>query len=179
MTQNILKPGNHTPTHLLRSSATYMLTASIYKSEHLIDTDLRKAEWRDAFYKAAELYQWKIIAWVVLSSHYHALLRSPANPGKSIDKFVSSYHKLTARNWNKADGKIGRAVWWNYFDTCIKDRRDFFAKLNYIHWNPVRHGIVSRPEDYLYSSYNSFMEDRQPKRQDILASEESHDIPEF
>jgi|SoiMethySBSTD1v2_1073268.scaffolds.fasta_scaffold1037405_2 REP-associated tyrosine transposase len=178
MPDNILKPGNHTPIHLFRTNATYMCTASLYGDEHLMKTDLRKAEWRDSFHKAAEIYQWKIIAWVVLSNHYHALLRSPGDPGKSIDKFVASYHKFTAAKWNKEDDQIGRPVWWNYFDSCIKDKREFFAKLNYIHWNPVKHGLVKRPEDYGYSSYRDFMHRKLSKVNSALDAAEVHDVPE-
>ena len=179
MPDNILKPGNHTPIHLFRTNATYMCTASLYGDEHLMKTDLRKAEWRDSFHKAAEIYQWKIIAWVVLSNHYHALLRSPGDPGKSIDKFVASYHKFTAAKWNKEDDQIGRPVWWNYFDSCIKDKPEFFAKLNYIHWNPVKHGLVKRPEDYGYSSYRDLMRRKLSKVNSALDVGEVHDVPEF
>jgi putative transposase len=179
MADNLFKPGHHTPTHLFRTSATYMLTASIYGNKHILKADLRKAEWCDSFHKAAEIYQWKIIAWVVLSNHYHALLRSSADPGKSIDKFVASYHKFTATKWNKEDGQIGRPVWWNYFDTCIKDKREFFTKLNYIHWNPVKHGLVKRPEDYPYSSYHDFTKHKSAKANQRLEVGEVLDVPEF
>ncbi len=179
MTPNILKTGNHTPNHLFRANATYMLTAPIYGDDHLMKTDLRKVEWHDSFHKAVEIYQWRIIAWVVLSNHYHALLRSPGDSAKSIDMFVASYHKFTATKWNKEDIKFGRPVWWNYFDTCIKDRREFFAKLNYIHWNPVKHGLVKRPEDYAYSSYRDFLKQKLSKVNRTLAVVEVHDVPEF
>jgi putative transposase len=179
MQDNVLKTGNHVPTHLLRANATYMLTASIYGNEYLMKTDLRKTEWRDSFHKAAELYQWRILAWVVLSNHYHALLRSPSDPKKSIDKFVASYHKFTATRWNKEDNQIGRAVWWNYYDSCIKDKREFFAKLNYIHWNPVKHGLVKHAEDYRFSSYRDFTQPKSAKVDYSLESEEARDVPEF
>ena len=179
MPDSIFKIGNHTPVHLFRANATYMLTASIYDTEHLMKSDARKAVWRDSFYKAAEIYQWIIIAWVVLSNHYHAILRSSVDPKKSIDKFVGSYHKFTARKWNDEDGQTGRPVWWNYFDTCIRDRGEFFARLNYVHWNPVKHGLVKRPEDYLFSSYRDFMKRKWAKGNQALEIEEIKDVPEF
>ena len=179
MTDDIFEIGNHTPADLFRTNATYMLTASTYGSEHIMKAELRKAAWRDSFHRAGEIYQWKIIAWVVLSNHYHALLISPADPAKSIDKFVASYHKFTATKWNKEDDQIGRRVWWNYFDTCIKDRREFFAKLNYIHWNPVRHRLVKRPEDYAYSSYRDFRKQQSSRAYPCLETGGAYDVPEF
>ncbi len=156
-----------------------MVTASIYDSEHIMKTDVRKESWRESFHKATQIYQWKIIAWVVLSNHYHAILWSPADAEKSLDKFVSSYHKFTARKWNNEDHQTGRPVWWNYFDTCIGDRREFFAKLNYVHWNPVKHGLVKHPEDYVFSSYRDFMKRKWAKVNQILENEDVNDVPEF
>ena len=179
MTNGIFKTGNHTPVHLFRTNAMYMLTASIYGNEHLMKTGVRKAEWRDSFYKAAEIYQWIIIAWVVLSNHYHAILRSPADTEKSIDKFVASYHKFTVRKWNHEDGQSGRPVWWNYYDTCNRDRREFFTKLNYVHWNPVKHGLVRRPEEYAFSSYQDFINRKLGKVNQALENGEVNDVPEF
>jgi putative transposase len=156
-----------------------MVTASIYESEHIMKSDARKESWRHSFHTAAEIYQWKIIAWVVLSNHYHAILRSPTDAEKSIDKFVGSYHKFTARKWNAEDGQTGRPVWWNYFDTCIRDQGEFFAKLNYIHWNPVKHGLVKRPENYAFSSYQDFLKRKWAKVNKILEHEDLTDVPEF
>ena len=137
---------------------------------------VRLCGWRKI---GARQLQWKIIAWVILSNHYHALLRSPSDAEKSIDKFVGSNHKFTARKWNAEDSQTGRSIWWNYFDTCIRDRHEFFAKLNYIHWNPVKHGLVKRPEDYAFSSYGNFMKHKSAKVNEILEDEEVGDVPEF
>jgi hypothetical protein len=41
-----------------------MLTASTYQKENIIHAPERKAEWYDAFFKASEIYHWKVIAWL-------------------------------------------------------------------------------------------------------------------
>lgn len=38
----------------------------------------------------------------------------------------------------------------------IRDERDYLNHLHYIHYNPVKHGLVNRPEDYPYTSYNEY-----------------------
>ena len=72
----IFKTAPYKPPHLFVADTLYMLTASIYKKADLMKV-LRKVEWRDAFHKAAKIYQWQIVAWVVLHNHYHAMFRSP------------------------------------------------------------------------------------------------------
>jgi putative transposase len=71
---------------------------------------------------------------------------------------MASYHKFTARRWNAEDQQPGRQVWWNYWDTCLLSEAAYLARWNYVHWNPVRHGLVTRPEDYDFSSYREYYE---------------------
>jgi putative transposase len=159
MPDSIFKPGLHNPPHLFVANAFYMLTGSIYQSENLIQSAKRKEEWRDTFYASAKIYKWQVSAWVVLNNHYHAIVKSPNNP-TTLSKFAGSYHKFTARKWNDEDGRNSRKVWWNYWDTCIRSERDYINRLKYVFWNPVKHGLVERPEDYPFSNYKEFMENQ-------------------
>jgi len=40
----------------------------------------------------------------------------------------------------------------------IRDDRDYIRHVDYIHWNPVKHGWVERVSDWKYSSFRSFVE---------------------
>lgn len=48
-------------------------------------------------------------------------------------------------------------MWWNYWDTCITSERSYYTRLNYIHFNPVKHGIVTQTEDYPFSSHTGYL----------------------
>jgi putative transposase len=153
-----------------------MLTASIYESAPLMESPRHKAEWRDAFYEAAKIFQWEIIAWVVLDNHYHAIVQSPES-ANNLSKFINSYHKFTARKWNDENGLNGRQVWWNYWDTCIRSERDYYNRLRYVFWNPVKHGLVEKPEDYNFSNYGEYL--GQWQNFDSIITSEVNDVPEF
>ena len=109
MSDAIFKTAPHNPPHWFVPGALYMLTATIHKGADLINSPKRKTEWRDAFHEAAKIYGWQIIAWVVLHHHYHAIVRS-AEHECNLFKFINSYHKYTARQWNDEDGLSGRKV---------------------------------------------------------------------
>ena len=156
----VFKTGNNTPPHLFVPDWFYMLTGSIYKLQPLMQSSNRKREWADALFTASELYQWKIIAWVVLDNHYHTILKSPTSSPNDLPKFVASYHKFTAHLWNAQDNLSGRKVWWNYWDTCIRSQDDYQNRLRYIFWNPVRHGLVQDPAEYPFCNYGDFMEEQ-------------------
>ena len=49
-------------------------------------------------------------------------------------------------------------VWMSRFDDeAIRNQQMFWAKLTYIHNNPVEAGLVERPEDYKYSSARNYI----------------------
>ena len=172
----IFKEALNNPPHLFVEDALYMITASTYEQKPYLQSAKRKHDWFKAFEKASEIYSWKIIAWVVLNNHYHAILRSPKNK-LNMDKFIGSYHKYTARRWNSEDHLLGRKVWWNYWDTCIRSEKDYLAKLNYIFFNPVKHGLVDKAEDYPFSNYKEFL--LLENWAGLVSDGEINDIPEY
>lgn len=157
----IFKIAPYNPPHLFVADTLYMLTASIYKKADLIKSSQRKLEWQ-------------IVAWVVLHNHYHAIVHSPEHAG-NLSKFINSYHKFTARKWNAKDGLPGRQVWWNYWDTCIRSEHDYYNRFRYIFWNPVKHGLVEKPEDYHFSNYGEYLNEGM----DFTDISEVNDVPEF
>ena len=158
MTYDAYKTAWHTPAHLFRANAVYMLTGASYQKRPMIHGERRKQQWREAFQTAADLYHWAVLAWVVLDNHYHVIVQAPETSAESLPSFVSSYHKFTARKWNGADAQKGRRVWWNYWDTCLRSEADYLARWNYVHWNPVKHGLVAEASDYAFSSYRDYFQ---------------------
>ena len=177
MNTYIFKRAPHNPLHLFLPNTLYMLTASIYQSEHLIQSPNRKTQWIKSFVRSAEIYNWQIVAWVVLHNHYHAIVQSPAK-AETLTKFTASYHKYTARHWNEEEKLNGRKVWWNYWDTCIRSERDYYNRLRYIFLNPIKHGLVENPEDYPFSNYKEFLLKWQVDF-NFTDMDEVNDVPEF
>ncbi|MFD2740446.1 transposase [Sulfitobacter aestuarii] len=98
-------------------------------------------------------------AMVVLPDHLHAVWTLP--PGDA--DFSIRWKKLKAIfsrhcpiheevSGNKAR-KGERSIWQRRFwEHCIRDEGDFAAQVHYCHWNPVKHGLVKRAEDWPYST---------------------------
>jgi len=52
----------------------------------------------------------------------------------------------------------GQSVWQRRFwEHLVDDERDFAAHLDYIHYNPVRHGLVAAPRDWPYSTFQKWV----------------------
>ena len=177
MNTDIFKRAPHNPPHLFLPNTFYMLTASTFQQEPLLLSPQRKTEWLESFLSAANIYKWQIAAWVILNNHYHGILRSPEKAG-TLSKFVGSYHKHTARKWNIEDEMTGRKVWWNYWDTCLASENDFYNRLRYVFWNPVKHGLCDSPEKYKFSNYKEFLSNWQVGF-NFTDTDEVSDVPEF
>jgi putative transposase len=158
MNEPIFKPAHNSPPHLFVADWFYMLTGSTYKKQPFIQSDKRKTEFINSLHTASDIYHWIIIALVELDNHCHLILKSPQNNPGNLPKFVASYHKFTARQWNAPENLSGRMVWRNYWDTCIRSQQDYQNRLRYIFWNPVKHELVRSPMEYQHCNYKDFME---------------------
>ncbi len=155
--EEIFKVYPHNPPHLFRSNAVYMVTGAILHKHHLLMDDSRKNLFCQTLFERAELHGWQPEAWAVLGNHYHFVAQAPER-ASTLALLIKQIHSITARSLNQLDGTPGRQVWYNYWDSCITYETSYFARLHYVHLNPVKHGIVDKAENYPFCSYRWFLE---------------------
>lgn len=109
------------------------------------------------------LYKFTIIAGIVLPDHFHILIK----PEKISDlpKIIFSIKYRFSRNIGgvgtppyglKRKGE--RKIWQSrYYDHIIRNENDLYRHLDYIHYNPIKHGFVTKAIDYPYSSFEKFV----------------------
>ncbi len=74
--------------------------------------------------------------------------------GKDVSKFLNSFKGFTGKKIIDIL-KLSEKHFWqeSSFDHVIRNEEDFKNHYDYIHYNPVKHGIAIRPEDYKFSSF--------------------------
>ena len=99
-------------------------------------------------------------AWVVLPDHMHCLWTLLENdsdfPGKwrEIKKTFSKSLAIIERRPPVMIRRGERGIWQRrYWEHTIRDDRDYAAHMDYIHFNPVKHGLTARPGDWPHSSF--------------------------
>ena len=106
-------------------------------------------------------------AWVILPEHLHAIWTLPENDSdfsvrwKNIKaNFSRQYHGPVAGNTSQSMLKKGEKGIWQrrFWEHTIRDEVDYERHCDYIHYNPVKHGLVSTPSDWKYSSFTEFVE---------------------
>jgi putative transposase len=96
-----------------------------------------------------------IHAWCVLPNHYHLLVTTPDL--RSSVWALGKLHGRSSFQWNREEDSRGRKVWHGAADRFMRGERHFWATMNYIHHNPVRHGYVKHWLDWPYSSAREFL----------------------
>ncbi len=146
---------HHAPCHQIQERGAYLVTAGTYQKQHLLCATQRLDLVRDTLFDCAEEFHWELQAWAILSNHYHFVASSPEDPS-TLSRMISKLHTLTARDINRWDGHPGRKVWFQYYDTHITNAGSYYARLKYVHQNPVHHGIVVRAENWPWCSAGWF-----------------------
>ena len=96
----------------------------------------------------AQKFGWRLEAWAVFSNHYHFVGHSPDEGAESLAQMLGFLHEKTAKWINRLDEKAGRKVWHNFWETRLTYKKSYLARLNYVHQNPVRHGLVPVANQY-------------------------------
>jgi putative transposase len=144
----------HSPPHIDGPERSFLITAACYEHQQLMLEDSRRLELLDELRQVIKEPISSIEAWVVLPNHYH-LLVDTANLGE-LGKALGLVHGRTSRRWNLEDDRPGRKCWYRFSDRAIRSDSHYFACLNYIHANPVKHGHVKSGLDWVTSSVHQF-----------------------
>lgn len=95
----------------------------------------------------APKYDWHLEAWAMFSNHYHFVGYTLSSPSR-LNEFLAEFHASTARDLNRLDGEPARRVWHNYWDKQLTYEKSYLARLNYVHQNAVKHGLVRIANKY-------------------------------
>lgn len=154
-------------TRVYSPGATWFFTLVTYDRKPLLTSGHALSCLRDALERTRARYPFRIDAICVLPDHLHCLWTLP--PGE----------KDFSRRWNMVKGlftkrylatapgdernasrrRTGEAAVWQrrFWEHVIRDDDDYARHLDYIHYNPVKHGHVSLPLDWQWSSFHRYL----------------------
>lgn len=142
----------HHPPHLFIDNQYYFITARTYQKQKIFDNNEKKSILQNSLKAEFRSGGYELVAWVVLSNHYHILFQ--ATNAKTISNIINYLHGKTSYLINKKDNKKGRKIFQNYWDYCIRNEEDYWKHFNYIHHNPIKHKLVDNLKKYQFSSYD-------------------------
>ena len=145
----------HAPVHQLSESGTFIVTAGTYRKEHFYSGRKRVKGLHGGLLKYAAIHGWQLEAWAVFPNHYHFVAHSPEGTedgAQSLSTFLADFHQHASSWVNGLDGQQGRKVWHNFWETRLTYQKSYLARLNYVHQNAVKHGLVPVANQYPWCS---------------------------
>lgn len=120
---------------------------------------------RAAIVAVRESRPFDILAWVLLPDHLHAIWRLPPGDADFSTRWSQIKRRVThdcgalhadptlmsARRTAKRHGTLWQHRFWEHL---IRDEHDYGQHMDYLHFNPVKHGLVQRVADWPYSSFH-------------------------
>jgi putative transposase len=125
-------------------NADYFVTVVTYRRERLLLRDVQ------LFWDSWHAQKPK--AWVILPDHFHVIV----NVGESdITSIVRDFKIRYSRRFRDRY-RPGRVWQRRFWDHVIRNQEDMNRHLDYIHYNPVKHGITNDPFEHQHSSPAEF-----------------------
>src|SRR5882757_2613128 len=119
---------------------------------------------RHIYQAVQQSHPFETIAICVLPDHLHALWALPESDADFSARWSlikSGFSRGLAPSHSRSASKIykrEKGIWQRrYWEHAIRDDEDFERHVNYIHFNPVKHGLVGRVCDWPHSSFHRYV----------------------
>ena len=149
--QHPKSPWPHAPVHKLTEHGVYIVTAGTLYKQRCFDAGEKLSLLQLKLFDLANKYHWQLEAWAMFPNHYHFVARG-CPESQNLRKLITHLHSDSARELNRIDAAAGRKVWSNFWDTKLTFETSYLARLNYVHQNAVRHGLVAVANQYRWCS---------------------------
>jgi len=145
----------------------YFITVVTYKRNPILIDNIELL--RESFRFAKRKFSFRIDAIAVLPDHFHMIIL-PENAKEyprivgTIKRYFSRhcdpsvYRNLVQSHSRRQQGY--KAVWQKrFYEHTIRNDKDWRIRLDYIHYNPVKHGYVHKAKEWPYSSFDKFVKE--------------------
>ena len=146
----------------------YFFTVVTCNRKRLFHTELARRCLREAIEKTRSRRPFETIAFCLLFDHLHCIWKLPENDADYSKRWSSikglfsrAYSNVSRKHRQVSSSRVrkGEVCIWQrrFWEHQIRDEQDLQHHIDYIHYNPVKHGFVQRIEDWPWSTYHKFV----------------------
>jgi putative transposase len=150
------------------AGGTYFFTVVTHDRRAILTNDVARACLREAIRIVRARRRFRIDAIVILPDHLHTIWSLPPGDADYATRwqlikrrFTKSYLAAGGRQGCGSTSRLGkgeRAVWQRrYFEHTCRDEADMKRCADYLHVNPLKHGLVNRVVDWPWSSFHRYV----------------------
>jgi putative transposase len=137
------------PKRYQHQGCLHFITFSCFQRRRLLDSAQSREIFECELERVRQWYGCYITSYVVMPEHVHLLISEPERSQLSV--VVQMLKQITSRKLRPSE--LPRFWQVRYYDFPVWSEAKRVEKLRYIHRNPVRRGLVQRPEDWKWSSF--------------------------
>lgn len=146
--------------------ATYFFTLATLDRRPIMTEEALRSALRQAIREVKASKPFDVIAWVLLPEHMHAIWQLPEHDAdysarwSAIKRLVTKQCRTLASpqtslsRQQRREGTLWQRRFWEHL---IRDEADLQRHVDYIHYNPVKHGYVACAQDWPYSTFHRYV----------------------
>jgi putative transposase len=150
------------PLRIQLAGGLYHITGRGNERKSIFFTKKDYEKFREYIHSASVKYGFILHCYVLMGNHYHLVGETPKANISAVMHYINTSYTTYI---NKKRGRSGHLFQGRYKSVLV-DRDSYLLELSrYVHLNPLRAGIVEKPDEYLWSSYRAYIDS---KRDDIV-----------
>lgn len=140
---------------------TYFISASAFMKKNLLQTERMACLFIELLYSYREQEKYLLHEFVVMPDHFHLLITPTVTLERAMQLIKGGFSFQVKKKLG-----LGCEIWQtSFYDRRVRDSAEYEHFREYIHQNPVRRGLVEKPEDWPFGSANpKFKKDDVPQR---------------
>jgi putative transposase len=137
-----------------QQGGVYFFTVVAYERRPILTQPATIDRLREAFGQVMAKRPFVMDAICILPDHLHCIWRLPENDADFSTRWRLVKHHVASGMDAGKNTRSEKQVWQRRFwEHLLRDDDDWYRHMDYIHYNPVKHGYVEKPGDWLYGSF--------------------------
>jgi len=147
---------------------TYFFTLVAHHRRPILCTGLARRCLREAIAKVRNDWPFHLVAIVLLPDHLHTVWTLPPEDARYPIRWKRIKEEFTRRYLKGGGSEVAlsasrlrhseRGIWQRrYWERTVRDEADLKRCVDYVHWNPKKHGHVQSVRDWRWSSFHRFV----------------------
>jgi putative transposase len=135
-----------------KSGGFHFITFSCYRRQPVLGSNAAYGVFENELEAVRERYGFVVAGYVLMPEHVHLLVGEPSKA--SLATALQVLKQQTSRKLKQRE----QAHFWQqrYYDFNVRNEHKRVEKLRYMHRNPVKRGLVDKPDDWPWSSFRHF-----------------------
>jgi putative transposase len=146
----------------------HYITFSCYRRLALLRTARSRNIFVEVLAKLRERHKFKLVGYVLMPEHVHLLMSEPeiGTPSSTIQMLKQRVSRIVGGLPDQGKTEISdpatrlhnHHIFWQkrFYDFNVFTQKKKIEKLNYMHMNPVKRGLVATPDQWIWSSYSAY-----------------------